>query len=203
MAGMPADASERVSELAAFQRAVVRRVLTGMFDRHGRLAGFHHTPGGVTPPGRRRTRDVHEYIAGRPAERQELASHVLLGGFNRLGRPVGFHQAPNGVVPPGRRIDQVLGPFPNGTYSARVSFWDPKRGWVRKRDPHTMFPEEWTPDEVVRAGLDAYEHRVRTWEAQARRRRWTGASRSVRIAGYDRHDGRGPASFDPEEGHER
>ncbi|MFZ0216962.1 MAG: EndoU domain-containing protein [Candidatus Dormiibacterota bacterium] len=202
---MPADASDRSVEgrVAALQRAVVRRVLAGLCDRHGRLAGFHDTRGGVTPPGRRRTRDVHEYIAGLPAERQELASHVLLGGFNKWGDPVGFHHAPNGVAPPGRRIDQVLERLPNGTYSARVSFWDPQRGWVRKPDPHTMFPDEWTPEEVIGAGLDAYEHRVRTWEAQTRRRRWTGISRSVRIAGHDRHDRSGPATFYPNEEHER
>jgi hypothetical protein len=134
-------------------------------------------------------RSVEEYVAGLPSWQQQVARHVLLGGFNRRGRPVGFHHAAGGVPPPGRRIDEVVERFPNGTYTARVSFYDPSHGWVQKPLPHTMFPDEWSAEQVMTAGRRAYAARVGAWEQN---HKWTGLSGKLRISGYHRKAGHGP-----------
>lgn len=136
---------------------------------------------------------VEEYVAGLPAGEQEVARHVLLGGFNKHGRPVGFHHAPNGVAPPGRRIESVVRRFPNGTYQARVSIWDDRRGWVRKPGVHTMFPDHWSSAQVLVAGRQAYGDRVNKVVI-----RWRSQYRGMTIAGYRRADGVGAATFFPE-----
>ncbi len=142
-----------------------------------------------------RTVSVEEYVAGLPAEEQEVARHVLLGGFNKRGKPVGFHHASSGVAPPGRRIDEVLARYPDGSYSARVSLWHPERGWVSKEGEHTMFPDRWSREEVMAAGREAYhDHVDRTLL------RWRGRGRGLKIRGYRRQDGRGPATFFPDPG---
>jgi Bacterial EndoU nuclease len=138
---------------------------------------------------------VEEYVASLPADEQEVARHVLLGGFNKRGRPVGFHHAPNGVAPPGRRIEEVVRRYSDGSYQAVVSFWEPRRGWVRKEGEHTMFPDGWRFDEVLAAGCDAYDSRVNRVAL-----RWRSAGRGIPIGGYRRDDGRGPATFFPDHG---
>ncbi|MGH2930116.1 MAG: EndoU domain-containing protein, partial [Solirubrobacteraceae bacterium] len=123
-------------------------------------------------------------IAALPAEVRDLARHVLLGAFNRRGRPIEFHHAPGGVCPPGRRIDQVVERFPDGTYRAHVSFYHPTRGWVRKADPHTMFPDTWSSEDVMRAGIDAYRSHGDAWLARVRNgTRWRGRHRGGEIRG--------------------
>ena len=106
-----------------------------------------------------RSVSVEQYVASLPIEEQEVARHVLLGGFNKRGDPVGFHHAPNGVAPLGRRIDHVVRSFPDRTYQARISIWDERRGWVPKLGVHTMFPDQWSPQQVVEAGGHAYRRR--------------------------------------------
>lgn len=136
-------------------------------------------------------------IASLPVELHHLARHVLLGGFNKRGRPVGFHHAPGGVCPRGRRIDAVLERFPDGSYRARVSFWHPSRGWVPKADPHTMFPDDWTSEEVFDLGMEAYGRRtseeVHRWRCQVTRPPVQGFHRPHRL----------PTSFFPEVGRQR
>jgi hypothetical protein len=124
-----------------------------------------------------------------------VARHVLLGAFNRRSEPVGFHHAPGGVAPPGRRIDEVLERYPDGTYRARVSFYDPKRGWVRKQAETTMFPDTWTSEEVLAAGREAFRRRVDKWHGQ-----WRGHARGLRIDGYGIRSRRGPTTFYPGRG---
>ncbi|MFZ0216964.1 MAG: EndoU domain-containing protein [Candidatus Dormiibacterota bacterium] len=150
-------------------------------------------------------RSVEEYVASLPQWQQEAAHHVLLGGFNRRGRPVGFHHAPGGVTPPGRRIDEVVRRFPNGAYLAKVSFYDLSRGWVQKPLPHTMFPDDWTAEQVTTAGFDAYAKAARAGPATGARRipGWSGSSGGQRISGYRRRHGRGPATFYPDPERER
>ena len=129
---------------------------------------------------------VEEFVASLPVDEQELARHVLLGYFNqKTGRPVGFHHAPNGVAPPGRRIDEILEIHPDGSYSAVVSFWHPERGWVQKGKDgeHTMFPDHWSRDEVIAAGLEAYRSR-----ADQVVRKWKSRARGFPIGGYRRHN---------------
>ncbi len=118
-------------------------------------------------------------IAALPEEFRELARHVLLGKFNERGRPVGFHHAPGGRCPPGRCIDEVLERFSDGSYRARVSFWHPERGWVRKADPHTMFPDDWSPERVIHIGMEAYHRRTEGWV-----RYWRCTATRPRVAGY-------------------
>ncbi len=95
-------------------------------------------------------------IAALPEEFRELARHVL------RGRPVGFHHAPGGR-----------------SYRARVSFWHPERGWVRKADPHTMFPDDWSPERVIHMGMEAYHRRTEGWV-----RYWRCTATRPRVAGY-------------------
>ena len=133
-------------------------------------------------------------IASLPEELRELARHVLLGGFNRRGRPVGFHHVPGGRCPPGRRIDEILERFADGSYRARVSFWHPERGWVRKAEPHTMFPDEWSSETVIHIGMEAYRRRTEDWVY-----RWRNQAVRPPIAGYHRR-GRGPTTFYPDPG---
>ncbi len=142
------------------------------------------------------SQSVEEFVASLPVEEQELARHVLLGDINeKTGRPVGFHHAPNGVTPPGRRIDKVLERYPDGTYRAIVSIYDPRYGWVEKGryEQHTMFPDHWSRHEVMAAGREAYLGRV-----DRSVKRWRGHARGVAIRGYRREDGRGPATFFPD-----
>lgn len=136
---------------------------------------------------------VEEFIARLPAWQQELASHVLLGGFNERGKPVGFHHAPGGVAPPGRRIDRVIKRFPDGSYQAEVSLWDPRRGWVSKPGRHSLFPDHWSAEQVIAAGLQAYRGR-----RDEQGRRWLSRVRDMPIKGYRRSGGRGPATFFPD-----
>lgn len=136
---------------------------------------------------------VEEYVASLPAGEQEVARHVLLGGFNKRGRPVGFHHAPNGVAPPGRRVDVVLKRYPDGSYQARVSMWDDRRGWVPKPGLHTMFPDHWTCDRVLEAGWQAYRDRP-----NAKALRWRSRARELRVGGYRRVDRDSPATFFPD-----
>lgn len=138
---------------------------------------------------------VEEYVASLPAQDQEVARHVLLGGFNRHGRPVGFHHAPNGVAPPGRRIDRILKRYPDGSYLARVSMWDHSRGWVAKPGRHTMFPDDWTSQQVVEAGNRAYRDRVNKVVL-----RWRSEFKGMRIGGYRHVGGPGMATFFPDPG---
>ena len=140
-----------------------------------------------------RSLTVEEYVAGLPAEEQEVARHVLLGGFNKHGKPVGFHHAPNGLAPPGRRIDRIMKRYPDGSYLARVSMWHEHRGWVPKPGRHTMFPDTWTSEQVVEAGKQAYQSRVNKVVL-----RWRSESKGMKIGGYRRADGRGVATFFPD-----
>ncbi|MBO0707183.1 MAG: EndoU domain-containing protein [Candidatus Dormibacteraeota bacterium] len=133
-------------------------------------------------------------IASLPEELRELGRHVLLGKFNRRGDPVGFHHAPGGRCPPGRRIKEILERFPDGSYSARVLFLHPRFGWLEKAHPHTMFPDEWSSEKVMRVGMEAYRRRTEDWVD-----RWKSQASRPRIAGYHRR-GRGPTTFYPDLG---
>lgn len=147
----------------------------------------------MPPVNAMRTVSAEEYVVSLPAEEQEVARHVLLGGFNRHGRPVGLHHAPNGVAPPGRRIDRILKRYPDGSYLARVSMWHHQRGWVPKPGRHTMFPDNWTSQQVVEAGRQAYRDRVNKVVL-----RWRSEAQGMRIGGYMRAEGRGVATFFPD-----
>jgi len=140
-----------------------------------------------------RSVSVEEYVGTLPAHEREVARHVLLGGFNKRGRPVGFHHAPNGVAPPGRRIDRILKQYPDGTYLAQVSIWDDQRGWVPKGGLHSMFPDHWRADHVLRAGWQTYGDRP-----QRQVLRWRSEFRGMRIGGFRRPDAGGPATFFPD-----
>lgn len=132
-------------------------------------------------------------IASLPEELRELARHVLLGKFNRQGDPVGFHHAPGGRCPPGRRIDKVLERYPDGSYRAEVSFFDPVRSrWIRKQTVHTMFPDHWSSERVFRTGMEAY--RQRTEEVLDH---WWNRGTRPPIRGFHRHR-RMPTTFFPD-----
>ncbi|MGH7911293.1 MAG: EndoU domain-containing protein [Candidatus Dormibacteraceae bacterium] len=132
-------------------------------------------------------------IVAQPPHLRDAARHVLLGGLNKDGRPVGFHHAPGGDAPPGRRIDAILERYENGSYLARVSFFDSDRGWMVKAGPHMMFPDAWSAVEVIGAGFAAYRSRGSTVGGA-----WSGRARGMAISGRQPR-GR-PATFYPDRG---
>jgi hypothetical protein len=86
----------------------------------------------------------------------------------------------------------VMERFADGSCRARVSFWHPARGWVRKADPHTMFPDEWTSEMVMRRGLGAYKGRTEEFG-----HRWRNPWTLPPIRGFQRR-GRVPTTFFPD-----
>ncbi|MBO0744077.1 MAG: EndoU domain-containing protein, partial [Candidatus Dormibacteraeota bacterium] len=98
--------------------------------------------------------------------------------------------------PRGRRIDRILKRYPDGSYRAAVSFYDPLKGkWVQKKGRHTMFPDHWSRDQVMAAGREAYLAR-----ADKAVKRWRGRGGGLQVRGWRREDGRGPATFYPDHG---
>ncbi len=86
-------------------------------------------------------------------------THIFQGEINRKGKPTGFHAKFDGVVAQGAKINRVKSkPNRLGVYTANISVWDPaKDDWKPKFS--SMFPDDLTPGEVVKAILHAYNNR--------------------------------------------
>ncbi|WP_407917578.1 EndoU domain-containing protein [Kitasatospora sp. NE20-6] len=145
-----------------------------------------------------------------PAFGQRVQDVVRYG--DRRSRTGAHHAPPSAVA---RRAGLQIFPETeneNGTYTATVWFLDPA---VRPDSPeakvpslwwlhedgadHTMFPRDWTADDVLDAVEEAHRQAVAgaqyEWEPDGRTYRWVGEVRGVRIEGLVR-DGQ-HAAFRP------
>jgi PKD repeat protein len=112
-------------------------------------------------------------------------AHIFEGEINKSGRAVGFHYYGDGTFARGKaRIDQITTPpDARGFYEAKVSVYDATRGlWIPKKIISSMWPDSWTPQEVVDDILSAFQNATFT---ERRPNEWTGTSaRGTRVRGY-------------------
>ncbi len=104
-------------------------------------------------------------------------THLFEGQVNKRGKPVGFHARPGGVDPEGARLVRVVdGPDRAGVYIANVEIRGQSERWLEKTS--TLFPDDFTSDEVQAAILAAFERSGAT-------EKWRGDSgRGFTIEGY-------------------
>ena len=110
--------------------------------------------------------------------------HILEGEFNGKGKFTGCHS---------RRsvIGEILtseGPDARGVYYAAVAGWSPDEKIVDKTVPvHTMFPDDWTDDQICGEVLDAYREALDAGDPPDQ---WRGvSSKGVAIMGRTKDDG--------------
>lgn len=83
-------------------------------------------------------------------------THLFEGQINKRGKPVGFHARPGGVDPDSARLVRVVdGPIRPGVYVAMVEIRASSGRWLGKTS--TLYPDEFSEDDVVAAILAAYE----------------------------------------------
>ena len=141
-------------------------------------------------------------VEERPARTPPLLSHrtldVLTYG-DRASRSGAYHRLRGGGLVPGVRVTPLSDPVhANGTYLAEVWFLDPRvrpgsaraeldHHWRLHADgtgQHRMFPDAWTPAELVAAVLEAraVAHVIGAVRDEVDgARTWVGAGRGVRI----------------------
>jgi hypothetical protein len=117
-------------------------------------------------------------------------THLFEGEISRRGQPVGFHSRPGGKDPENARVVNITeGPNRAGVYGAEVEVHQPDGPWLRKRS--TIYPDAMSREDVVRAVLNAYEHRT-TGASQ----KFSGPSgKGFTIEGYLLPDGRINTAF--------
>lgn len=104
---------------------------------------------------------------GRLFRDRDLRKHLFSGNVRSVGGKMlvsGLHHLHRGAVPPGRTVDRTSPIWENGGYSAQIAMraWDGRM--YRKRSSTSMFPDEWTPDQVLGLGRDALRQ---AWEEDA------------------------------------
>ncbi|MFB7473496.1 EndoU domain-containing protein [Kitasatospora sp. NPDC056184] len=118
--------------------------------------------------------------------------HALTGVHSRPTRPVADAH--------GIRVDPTpLHTNDNGTYRARVWFLDPvvapdapladfPTRWHRRADAdaHTLYPDHWTPADILSAVREAYAARRDPQPPGSGTEHWVGEARGVRIEGITR-----------------
>lgn len=118
-------------------------------------------------------------------------THIFQGEINRKGKPTGLHAKFDGKLAEGAKIKKVRGkPNKVGVYTAIVAIKDPRNGeWKEKFS--SMFPDDMTPKEVVKAILHAYKNREK-----GKDKPWRGPSgHGFPIEGYTFRDGRINTAF--------
>jgi hypothetical protein len=114
--------------------------------------------------------------------------HILGADYKRhTGEPTGGHTLLNGDV---RVIEGTASaPDATGVYRAQVQMADPQRPgqWITKTDrngkpmPNTMFPKDWTAEQVVREVSAAWFSPTKTIRGD----KWSALTPSgVRVEGY-------------------
>jgi hypothetical protein len=81
--------------------------------------------------------------------------HILYGEVKN-GKAQGFHSAPGGEVPSGRALQTTLFKDPNGVYQAKIWIKDDEGVLVPKPVLHTMFPDAWDHQTVIKAIEDSF-----------------------------------------------
>jgi hypothetical protein len=133
--------------------------------------------------------------AAKPAKAKLLASnspidfkHIIGADYKRhTGEPTGGHTLLNGDV---RVIDGTASaPDATGVYRAQVQMADPQHAgqWITKTDrngspmPNTMFPKDWTAEQVVSEVNAAWFSPTKTIRGD----KWSALTPSgVRVEGY-------------------
>jgi len=114
--------------------------------------------------------------------------HIIGADYKRhTGEPTGGHTLLNGDV---RVIDGTASaPDASGVYRAQVQMVDPKHAgqWITKTDrngspmPNTMFPKDWTAEQVVSEVNAAWNSSTKTIRGD----KWSALTPSgVRVEGY-------------------
>ncbi|MER5352520.1 EndoU domain-containing protein, partial [Kitasatospora sp. NPDC002551] len=113
----------------------------------------------------------------------------------------GGHHRPDGdtTLHHGISVEPLYEPHDNGTYRARAWYLDPvvaptadmrslPSRWFRRADgdAHMMYPDAWTPNEILQAVEGAYRNRPHPRQSERLTEHWVGEHRGVRIEGITR-----------------
>jgi hypothetical protein len=132
---------------------------------------------------------VHSADAALPASNSPIDfKHIIGADYKRhTGEPTGGHTLLNGDV---RLIDGTASaPDATGVYRAQVQMADPQRAgqWITKTDrngnpmPNTMFPKDWSAEQVVSEVNAAWFSPTKTIRGD----KWSALTPSgVRVEGY-------------------
>ena len=132
---------------------------------------------------------VHSADSALPASNSPIDfKHIIGADYKRhTGEPTGGHTLLNGDV---RVIDGTASaPDATGVYRAQVQMADPQRAgqWITKTDrngnpmPNTMFPKDWTAEQVVSEVNAAWFSPTKTIRGD----KWSALTPSgVRVEGY-------------------
>jgi Bacterial EndoU nuclease len=111
--------------------------------------------------------------------------HIFKGEVRRgpTGQMVGsgWHHRFMGQDQVDRRVVSITRRAPNGTYAARVEMKGPGGTWVPKPAGSTFFPDNWTPQQVVRSIESAFSGH--TVVPGTNGRRWQGLADGVLMQG--------------------
>ena len=133
--------------------------------------------------------DARDADAALPASNSPVDfKHIIGADYKRhTGEPTGGHTLLNGDV---RVIDGTASaPDATGVYRAQVQMADPQRAgqWITKTDrngnpmPNTMFPKDWTAEQVVSEVNAAWFSPTKTIRGD----KWSALTPSgVRVEGY-------------------
>jgi Bacterial EndoU nuclease len=151
-----------------------------------------HSPAHATPHATPHASDpqvAHAAQAGLPDSNSPIDfRHILGADYKRhTGEPTGGHTLLNGDV---RLIDGTASaPDASGVYRAQVQMADPQHPgqWLTKTDrngspmPNTMFPKDWTAEQVVNEVNAAWFSPTKTIRGD----KWSALTPSgVRVEGY-------------------
>ena len=172
-----------MNKLSRLVLALVVVVLSAFFSYKAPHSPTHATPHVSAPQA------AHAAQAGLPASNSPIDfKHILGADYKRhTGEPTGGHTLLNGDV---RLIDgSASAPDASGVYRAQVQMVDPQHPgqWITKTDrngspmPNTMFPKDWTAEQVVSEVNAAWFSPTKTIRGD----KWSALTPSgVRVEGY-------------------
>ncbi|MBF0354137.1 MAG: EndoU domain-containing protein [Alphaproteobacteria bacterium] len=117
--------------------------------------------------------------------------HILTGEINSQGQATGFHYAGVDFVPRSARVVKAGQPDANGIVKAEVEIFEPKSGrWLAKKSGSTLFPADWTRNQLEKEVLAAYDNATLTRPLEGEAWSWRGRAPSgVLIQGVVDKDG--------------
>lgn len=131
---------------------------------------------------------------GRLFQDRALRKHLFSGTVRKVGGKTlvsGLHHLHRGVVPEGKAVTRTSPVWENGGWAAEISMRARDGRMYRKRSPTSMFPDEWSQDQVLGAGRDALRQ---AWEQDAIGEgggwagqvsaNWRGARRDYDVGGF-------------------
>ena len=172
-----------MNKLSRLVLALVVVALSAFFSYKAPHSPAHATPHASDPQA------AHTAQAGLPDSNSPIDfRHILGADYKRhTGEPTGGHTLLNGDV---RLIDGTASaPDASGVYRAQVQMVDPQHPgqWLTKTDrngspmPNTMFPKDWTAEQVVNEVNAAWFSPTKTIRGD----KWSALTPSgVRVEGY-------------------